>query len=83
LRHEANLLEFSRLATVANRSDTGGREWIEYWLTESQCLYLAAKSETPVARNRNKLERFGILATVTLTPGCNVLRDCICNMYIQ
>jgi hypothetical protein len=33
-RHEGSLCEFNRIATVANRPASGGREWIEYWLTE-------------------------------------------------
>ena len=49
-RHERSLCELNRIATVAKRPASGGREWTEYWLTESQCLYLTAKSETDVAK---------------------------------
>lgn len=48
-RHRDNLNEINRLVTVTNRHPDGGREWTEYWLTEPQCIYLAAKSETEVA----------------------------------
>ena len=54
-RHRENLNELSRLVTMTNRPSGGGIEWTEYWLTEPQCIYLAAKSETDVA-NRITVE---------------------------
>ncbi len=49
VRHEVNLCKISRLRTVRNRSESGGRAWTEYWLTKSQCIFLTAKCETEVA----------------------------------
>lgn len=48
-RHRDNLNEISRVVTVTTRPESGGHEYTEYWLTEPQCIYLAAKSETEVA----------------------------------
>jgi hypothetical protein len=48
-RHRDNLNEIYRVCTVQTRPPGGGHEWTEYWLTESQCIYLAAKSDTNIA----------------------------------
>lgn len=48
-RHRENLNEINRVVTVTTRHASGGHEFAEYWLTEPQCIYLAAKSETEVA----------------------------------
>jgi hypothetical protein len=50
-RHMASLCELNQVTTVVTRPVSGGHEWDEYWLTEPQCIYLAAKSETAVANS--------------------------------
>ncbi len=46
-RHEVWLNRISRLRTVRNRPDGGGREWNEYFLGKDHCVYLIAKSDMP------------------------------------
>jgi hypothetical protein len=50
-RHWEWLNKISRVATVANRPENGGREWEEYFLTRDHCIYLLAKSDMPEAND--------------------------------
>lgn len=46
-RHLPWLNRISRLVTVTNRPDDGGRGWDEYFLGKDHCVYLIAKSDMP------------------------------------
>jgi hypothetical protein len=49
LKNGQNLADSEVCATVSRTSAKGGRPATEYWLTEEQALYVAAKSETTKA----------------------------------
>jgi hypothetical protein len=44
-RYQANLLNFGRCATVAQRPEGGGPTATEYWLNKQQALFITAKPD--------------------------------------